>query len=111
DCPISNILLQGGTCAQNHIYIHVILHLRVKTASPFGAADVNHRVLVGNYLLAPCDYRASLTGRKIVLFTIFLPVSSSTLLGMAMHSTAIPISVLTVKNTPPPPSKTPTAHS
>ncbi|CAI9576496.1 unnamed protein product, partial [Staurois parvus] len=41
-------------------------------------------------------------GRLFCLQTIFLPVSSSTLLGMAVHSTAIPISVLTVKNTPHP---------
>ncbi|CAI9544547.1 unnamed protein product [Staurois parvus] len=41
-------------------------------------------------------------GKKIVLFTVFLPVTLGTLLGMAVHSTAIRISVLTVKHTPPP---------
>ncbi|CAI9571737.1 unnamed protein product [Staurois parvus] len=39
-------------------------------------------------------------GRLFCLQTVFLPVSSSTLLGMAVHSTAIPVCVLTVKNTP-----------
>ncbi|CAI9559876.1 unnamed protein product, partial [Staurois parvus] len=47
-------------------------------------------------------------GRLFCLQTIFFPLSSSTLLGMAVHSTAITISVLTVNNTPPPPIK---AHS
>ncbi|CAI9536546.1 unnamed protein product, partial [Staurois parvus] len=40
-------------------------------------------------------------GRLFCLQTIFLPVSSSPLLGIAVHSTAILISVLMVKNTPP----------
>ncbi|CAI9584110.1 unnamed protein product, partial [Staurois parvus] len=39
-------------------------------------------------------------GRLFCLQTIFFPVSSSTLLGMVVYSTAILISVLTVKNTP-----------
>ncbi|CAI9590914.1 unnamed protein product [Staurois parvus] len=41
-------------------------------------------------------------GRLFCSQTIFLPVSLSTLLGMDVQSTAILISVLTVKNTPPP---------
>ncbi|CAI9572915.1 unnamed protein product, partial [Staurois parvus] len=105
DRTIADILLQGGTCAQNHIYIQVILHFRVWGVPPFVAADVNHRVPAGNYLLASGDYRASPTGRKrlFCLQTFLLPFSSNTLLGMAVHSTAMRIRVLTV-NTPPPPS-------
>ncbi|CAI9621658.1 unnamed protein product, partial [Staurois parvus] len=63
---------------------------------------VSHRVPTSDYPPVPGDYRRSPTGRKIVLClqTIFLPDRSSTLLGMAVHSTTIPISVLTVKNTP-----------
>ncbi|CAI9560953.1 unnamed protein product [Staurois parvus] len=45
-------------------------------------------------------------GRLFCLQTIFLPVNSSTLLGIAVHRTAILISVFTV-----PPSKTLPAHS
>ncbi|CAI9555067.1 unnamed protein product [Staurois parvus] len=49
-------------------------------------------------------------GRLFCLQIVFLPVSSGTLLVMAVHSTAIPISVFTVKYTPPP-SKTLPTHS
>ncbi|CAI9590263.1 unnamed protein product [Staurois parvus] len=41
-------------------------------------------------------------GRLFCLQTILLPVSLSILLRMAVYNTAILISVLTVKNTPPP---------
>ncbi|CAI9618572.1 unnamed protein product, partial [Staurois parvus] len=59
-------------------------------APPFAALAVNHWVPSGDCLLAPSDLRGFLTGRDLyVNNTDLSPVSSCTLLCMALNSNAI----------------------
>ncbi|CAI9561256.1 unnamed protein product [Staurois parvus] len=56
---------------------------------PFAAKAVSHRILAGDYPLAPSDYRASPTGRKTVLFSNSPPpcqLRHTALDGCAQHS-------------------------
>ncbi|CAI9557246.1 unnamed protein product, partial [Staurois parvus] len=109
DCPIADILLQGSTCAQDHVYIHHSSFPDRGRCAAISGHGCQSKVITRWRPKIIEHLRRG--GRLFCLQTIFLPVSSGTLLRMALHSTAIPISVLTVKNTPPPPSKTLPAHS
>ncbi|CAI9553586.1 unnamed protein product, partial [Staurois parvus] len=104
DCPIADILLQSGTCVHNHVYIcnfAVLGRGPRRRLRPQMSITESRPVVTRQRPVITEHLRRG--GRLFCLQAIFLPVSLSTLLRMAVHSTAIPISVLTVKNTPPAP--------